>query len=1235
VRLFLALTLGVGIPLALAATAWSAEGYGEQDLKALETIDEAKLRKLREEEVTELRITLGRRLGPDRRADLYLRLAEIYIEAYRQDYILEGRVHDKRLEAGAHEEFINHGHSNRFLNEGMTAAKNILELNIAYSKMDEVFWFLGFYSSELGKSKESLAYFKQLINKYPNSPFVSEAYREEGDAEFDKRDYRNALANYEHAVKHADPDTKPRILHKLAWCYYRTRQYDRAVETMKQAIAATNKNNEKFISLREEALRDMAIFMTETGRASEALSYFQSVAGDKDFYPKILEKLGRQYERNVEPDKAEVVYESLLKTHPDSDSAFRVRIKLVDLALKRGHYKEALAQLKSVQIPTNNDNDTVAAVATLKVTVRKTATDHHEAYRKHQEKADLEIAETFYQAYIDYFLAKQDPKSELPEIEMYLAEVKRDQGKSEEASALYRKVLDSKDKRYMKEAGELWTASLADSIHKAAGKDHGAPKGTEPSSLEKEFVDAADHMVGAYGDSAEGREASLRAAQVQAGYKSTQGDAINRIKKILIDYPKSPQALTAAKLWIQITADQAGTATPSPAPVPTSASDQEPALSGIQEAMQEIRVNKPLMDNDLANGGKLRMLISDQETRTKAATITAQEKNKDYEGAAKGYEEFAKQATLQEISERSYANALLNYSRAADAEAVERVLTEWLRRFPDSAKAPEAIRGNATQLLVDGHFDSAARLFERLGRTGKDSAALLTAARLYEGNGDLPHAQQIWNHWLEIYRNKDSLKESGEAWDVLLTLAQSYEQTAQPNDAAKAYKRCMAGSPELDAECGARLADLYFKNADDENAKAALKKVAAQSDTKRKNGDLSPYVAYARFKLASFMEASAHFEPLRLPEATLKKAMNQRLEFLEPLSRAYSGALSAGGPWGIAALDRLALWAWNFADDIDKIPPPNGIQGAALEQFQKNLKSISDPLRKKALNTWSDAYAKAAQMEALSPVLPSVVDRLADEGARTPFRAQGPRGRFRLAGLPADGGADGRAGALQKTRDRLTKNVQDAAAWVDYGNLLWGTGKPLLAKVAYEYALKLNPKNPAALNNRGVIAANGDNEEDWARAAEARQLFREALRADEFFLPAKLNYAALLNYYRVFGKAKSLWTQVRLKAQNADVEDGAAIALQGMGDLAAADEAFNKAASLGGAPGRFAAAYNAAARSAAQTKDGGADCLAKLGGLNEINLNGFEKDAVIHLRGICSIGSSNASTGAGGGKGAQ
>jgi tetratricopeptide (TPR) repeat protein len=277
------------------------------------------------------------------------------------------------------------------------------------------------------------------------------------------------------------------------------------------------------------------------------------------------------------------------------------------------------------------------------------------------------------------------------------------------------------------------------------------------------------------------------------------------------------------------------------------------------------------------------------------------------------------------------------------------------------------------------------------------------------------------------------------------------------------------------------------------------------------------------------------------------------------------------------------------------------------------LKSVSDPLRAKAIDTWRTAYRKAVEQELLSPVLPDIADRLTDYGATVPNRAQGFRDKYRLSGQPADGGKEGRGNAFERIRQSLVDNAKNASAWIDYGNLLWGDGKPLVAKIAYERALLLNPKAAAALNNRGVLIASGSGQEDWIRIAEANEYFKRAIAKDELFLAAKFNRGAILNYYRIFTKAKPYWVQVAAVAPQPDVIDGIAIADQGEGNFDAAVKEFKRATKAGGDSDRPSVVYHEAAR--ISRKDPGR-CVKLTDRLLD-ETSGFERDAVSHLGDLC------------------
>lgn len=1183
----LSLSTLASIPIVFAS-------YTDAEIRTVETSEESKIREIRNQEILQLRTTLGRRFPVNRQAELYFRLAEIYMEAYHTDYILEGRVHDKKIAAGVSESSMDHSRSQRHLLNGIKACQEILAFKIPFSKLDHIYYFLGFNYGELGEKSESIKYYDALVQHFPNSPFAQEAYRELGEFNFLGGQFRKAISFFEAGIRSVSrsqleiPPSLPRIRHRLAWSYYRVRDFDRAIQEMKLAIEESQKSGEKFLSLREEALRDMAIFMTETGKVDEAIRYFQSVAGDDQLYPKILEKLGAQYERNVEPLKATQVYESLLKTHPNADASFRVLVKLVDLDLRRGRYKEALSRLKGVK--GRPEEDVGAAYQNLRAMIRRTGTENHDKFRKKNDRLALEIAESYYSSYLNVFLKQDDPRHETPEIQMYLADALRELGKSAEASALYRKVVDSKDQRYSKEAGLLWTASLSEAIKKTGNSQK------ELSDLEKEFVSASDSLSENLGDTTEGREAALRAAQVLAGYDSTRSEAMSRINDMIRKWPKTPQAVTAARLKIQL----------------LGRPDADHAKE-LKSLIQEYRENLALMQADQEyDKGALKSLIIETQTRLQVLAISENEKQKDFAGAAHGYEDFARDSSQVDLAEKAYRNAINNYIKAEDVESIDRVSTAWLKRFPNSIQASESLRVAATQLLIEGSFEASAKIFEKAGLSGKEPDSLETAGRIYEANQSIFLAEKSWAKYLENFSTGRH-----RPW-IALSLGKLYANSGREGEAAKMYRLCMSSSSDLYAECGIQLGDLYLKSKNFDEAKKTFEQVSRVNG----KGPFSPYIGYARFKLAYQLESSAHFPPLELPDVKLKKALDSRLEFLAPLSRAYLSVVDAGGPWSVSALDRLAQWAYQFADEVDQIQVPSNASEAAIEKFKKNLTAISAPLRSKAAYTWSESYAKSVQAELYSSVIPEIADRLADLKVSKPGRAQGYWKKFQLAGVPSDGGEEGAVESFRRVREKLVKNPQDGNAWLDYGNLLWGEGRPGMARLAYDRTLSINRRNSNALNNRAVLllsqSTQSSSMEVAISASEAAALFREALKNDDFFLPAKINLATLRNYYRHFEKAKNLWEQVLVKVQAPFVYDGLAISLQGLGDSQGALNNLNQATALGAPSKRFALQYHKAVQKLAlQNEDSHSQCLSHLNELHSSSLFEFEKMAVERLKRTC------------------
>ena len=310
----------------------------QSDYASVQNSKEAQIESIRNEEIRAVSTALSLRSPENRKAELYLRLSELYLEAYRADFLLEGRIQEKSLVKNPNAK-LERGRSTDDLKYGIGSAEQILSLNVDHSKLDQVYYFLGYNYGEYGDAKKSAMYYRKLAKEFPNSQYASEGIRAVADEDFAKGNYSEAQAAYEKALeKTKEPAQQARIYHKLAWCYYRSRRTNDAVEAMKKAIEISKQGGEKLLSIREEGLRDLAIYYAESGRVDEAIQYFKDNAGGEDKLAKVLEKLGKEYERTGQTEKAIQVYDVLLKLGQQDESSFRVATKLIDLDLLKQNF---------------------------------------------------------------------------------------------------------------------------------------------------------------------------------------------------------------------------------------------------------------------------------------------------------------------------------------------------------------------------------------------------------------------------------------------------------------------------------------------------------------------------------------------------------------------------------------------------------------------------------------------------------------------------------------------------------------------------------------------------------------------------------------------------------------------------------------------------------------------------------------------------------------------------------
>jgi TolA-binding protein len=193
-----------------------------------------------------------------------------------------------------------------------------------YKRMDEALYYYAFELGELGEEVKMQDAYKKLINNYPDSQFISQAYLAFADYYFGKGQIQNAVRLYEKVTQFKDSPVYAYALYKLAWCHLNPigtaeAQYDKSlnyfVSTIKATIEGRAGSESAGKQLRRDARRDLVRAYVHASKPSKAWEFFEKwgVGPQKDENDarKMMELLANQYFGEGKYTESTFVYKRL------------------------------------------------------------------------------------------------------------------------------------------------------------------------------------------------------------------------------------------------------------------------------------------------------------------------------------------------------------------------------------------------------------------------------------------------------------------------------------------------------------------------------------------------------------------------------------------------------------------------------------------------------------------------------------------------------------------------------------------------------------------------------------------------------------------------------------------------------------------------------------------------------------------------------------------------------------
>ena len=936
----------------------SGEFYDTGDAK------EAEYEHLVDQEIAQL-YALSRRYQKSRsRGELWLRLAERYVEKARLVGFRAQAAYDAQAK--------------KFL-ERKTRVKPKMDVRLQrdYSrkaielyewfvrefptdrKIDQALFFLGYNWFEMGDPKKGEDYYLQLTKNYPNSAYVAESYFALGEYYFENERWGEAYDNYMKVVALRRARLQAFALYKGAWCLFRQSKTAAALK-MLERVARQGKSEESNESLdgrravnklrlASEALRDYVPFYADTGDWQNARAEFERVSGDEAQARKMLERLAYIYADSGNRLAANGIFKQLIAFDPmgEKAAAYQYQIALTFQTSDQRQYRHELEAWldnfgpRSAWAKENAKNQKLVDETSKlqESTVRNFVLQLHQSAQNSHAQFSQQQASAGYSTYAKHF--PNSPKS--VEMAFFHAELLFDMGRYEEAAKLYAWVAEKQPTGpYGEKAIVNAMLALEKDLPNAKQIEEKRSDSLEPIALDpatERFEKAVLQYLAVKpkGDKASDAERRLGVLY----YQLNQFDkAIDMFERILRDHPKSANAEVAGNLILDIYKLRGD-------------------MSGLVARGEKFLSNPQIAKTKF--GQQVRGMLE------KATYLNADKlaEKKDFGKAAQEYEKFSGSYKGSEFTNAARYKAASNYEKAGELGAAIRMHGLVLASPGDDAKT-KAIQNDSRNDLArlygqTAQLELAAKQYSSYAVANpKDSKAVnayYNAGLLYDALGDSANATRNYDAYFENSKKADRV-------EVFFLEAEMRRRAGEREKASRLYDRYMregGHKPDRVVQSSfwiAKHADLAGQGG---KARSWYQKTV-EANRSSKQG--VRFAAEARFRLAQ--DTLAQVAALKFMASEKQQA--QAAQASETLRKKYLEEMKDvirydHAPYIVAALASTGQMFEFLANAYAKVPAPPGYSAADAKKLAELTNGRANGFRNEAKNSYKSAYDKALELE--------------------------------------------------------------------------------------------------------------------------------------------------------------------------------------------------------------------------------------------------------------------------------
>ena len=920
--------------------------------------DEAELESVINDEINQL----FNLIKTSSRRDLRLRLGSLYIEKVR---LIEYRLYeeyDKQMNLYKSKKRktkpkLNLGSTYVYVDKAVKLFETYRRQYPKDKYMAQVLFFLGVAYFKKGQFALGKKRYQALLKRFPKSEYVTDVNFEMGEHHFNMSQWKPAIVYYRKIAGNQRLKLYSFALYKLAWCYFNTRQLNRALANMEAVIReGARQKSRKTMGIKgagslhfaNEAVDDLSLFYSNSQRSpAQALTYFESQTGDSAQAFKMLKKLGEFYMDYGNLKGVRTVFKQLIATAPRSPSAYQYQYEIIRAHTSAGQKRLFLKELKywlehygpSSTWAKYNRHDyklLVKARDLMERTLRNYALRMHQSYRKTKDKTAEAQALLTYKLYHQYFSSAKTSD----QMRFFYAELLFDSKKYNLAGRQYQYIVENYAKSKYYEPS---------SLNSVLAFEKTLPK---PAEIKK--LKGAKKEPVAFPPAVQNFQKVSSYYMTHFAEKSNAPAIVFKKGELYYDFNQNSQAL--AHFWHIIKKYPTSSYTEHAGNLILDVYNKQKDFPRLKTAAVRLLENPYIARSKSARD--IHKIIS--QIGLKSAETAA--KSKQYYESARLYKKFADENPSSPLRMEAYYNAGFYYKKSGDKLKALSLYQAVLQGAGASTKKlktgvlkqlPDIYRDTGQYAKSAGAFSSYAKSFPN----DKSSVDFLfNSALIYDGLNRFSSAEQAYL----LYFRKSRKAEKSQA---LYLLAKMLHRNGQITKASSYYNQFLnRGSSDGKAlvESAFNIAEINKKKGKKSIANTWYRRTinlykqkqqgvffAAQAEF---NLVHDTYLRYVKIKIAGSPSAQKRAVQTKL------NLLAKLKEDLKKIIRYDSGEQVAG------ALVLIGLASEHIGDAIYNSPLPRGLNKQELAQYKAGLQKTAQPFKTEAVNNYELALKKSKEL---------------------------------------------------------------------------------------------------------------------------------------------------------------------------------------------------------------------------------------------------------------------------------